>query len=187
MVKAFNTRVIVASAVVIIVAAGVLLSMGRVPFCECGTIKLWTSETVSSENSQQFADPYSFTHIIHGLAFYLLLRIFASRLPVGVRGVIAVAIEAFWEVIENTDFVINRYREETLSLDYYGDSVLNSVGDIIFTGIGFLIAARFPIWFSIAILVAIELLLLYFIRDNLTLNIVMLIRPIEAIKVWQLQ
>lgn len=162
-----------------------LFMMGQVPICKCGYVKLWHSEPVSAENSQHIADWYSLSHVIHGFGFYALLAWIAKSQPVGLRLVVAIIIEAAWEIFENTDFVINRYREVTISLDYFGDSVLNSVSDIGFMVLGFFLAGRLPVWFSLALVVALELIALIAIRDNLTLNIIMLLYPLEAIKTWQ--
>jgi len=171
---------------IVLVTIGVLFMMGRMPYCECGYVKFWHGERISSENSQHLTDPYTFSHIMHGFGFYFLLWLIAKRLPVRQRMVAAMLLEAIWEVLENTDFVINRYRTVTVSLDYYGDSILNSVGDILAAIFGFLLAARLPVWVSIAIFALLEVLLLMLVRDSLLLNIIMLIYPIEAIKNWQL-
>jgi len=174
-----------ASILIVAVAAALELAMGRVPWCTCGHIKLWHGVIKSSENSQQISDWYTFTHILHGIGFYLLLWLAARRVPPGVRFVMAVFLEAAWEVAENSPFIINRYRAATISLDYYGDSVINSMSDIAAMMLGFWIARNAPVWAAVAIVIAVEVLLLVIIRDNLTLNILMLIHPVDAIKHWQ--
>ena len=170
-----------------IIAAAVLtlLAMGQPPICRCGTVKLWQGEVMSAENSQQLADWYSPLHLIHGLLFYGLLWLIARRRPLGLRAQIALAIECGWEILENSPIIIDRYREATISLGYRGDSVINSVSDVVFMLIGFALAARLPVAVSIALAILLEVAVGYMIRDNLTLNIIMLVRPIEAIKRWQ--
>lgn len=170
----------------IVAAAVVLLFMGRLPWCACGTIKIWHGVVVSAENSQHIADWYTPSHIIHGIIFYAVLTWLAATQPFGFRLLLATLLEAGWEILENSDAVINRYREATIALDYFGDSVLNSVFDILFMIGGFCLAARLPVWVSIGFVILAELAVGYVIRDNLTLNILMLVYPIEAIRDWQL-
>lgn len=166
-----------------LVAILVLLAMRRPPICTCGTIALWGK--AGPTQSQMLADWYSASHIVHGFLFFGLLWLVARRLSVGWRLVIALLIECSWEVVENTPMVIDRYRAATVALGYTGDSILNSASDIIMMAIGFLAARRLPLWTSIAAVIVLELIPLAAIRDNLTLNIWMLVAPSKAILAWQ--
>jgi hypothetical protein len=166
-------------------AAVVLYAIGRLPICACGTVKLWHGAVYSSENSQHLTDWYSPTHVLHGLVFYMALHWLMPRWGLGPRLVAAAMLEAAWEIAVNTETVIQRYREATISLDYYGDSIVNSMADITMMCLGFMIAARAPAWVSVMLFVAAEIYLGLMIRDGLTLNVVMLVWPLEAIRTWQ--
>lgn len=171
--------------VIIIFSAGLLFVMGRTPTYKYGRVRLWSGDIHSNQNSQQIADPYTFTHIIHGAGFYGILYISARNLSLGARGIIAVALESSWEVLENTNMVIQRYRKETISLDYYGDSIINSVFDILASVLGFILASRLPVRITVIGVICIEVILIFCIRDSLFLNILMLIYPLKEIKLWQ--
>lgn len=167
------------------VVVAILFAMERPPICTCGFVKLWEGEVNGPGNSQHIADWYTPSHMIHGMLFFGLGWLLMRRRPVGVWLIMATILELAWEILENTPMVINRYREETMALGYSGDSILNSIADGDWMIAGFLIAARLPWKVTAAIIVMFELFTLYMIRDNLTLNIVMLVYPIDAIKLWQ--
>jgi hypothetical protein len=179
-------------ALAIAAAVGAIeLAMGRLPLCSCGSVKLWWGVVQSAENSQHIADWYSFSHVIHGLLFYFFAhllwrkwRLFGGRPAIWALP-IAVAFEGFWELLENSPLIINRYRAVTISFGYEGDSIVNSLSDIGFMVLGFILAMRLPVRASVVMAIAFELFTLVMIRDNLTLNVLMLVWPIEAIRHWQ--
>jgi hypothetical protein len=180
-----RTTLIVAG--IILAAALALYLMGHPLICKCGYVKLWHFDVVSSENSQHLIDWYTPSHLIHGFLFYGALWLLSRFVPLSfaMRLILAVVIEAAWEVIENTDFVINHYREMTISLDYYGDSVINSVSDILVMVLGYFMAARLPVWLTVTIAIALELFVGAMIRDNLTLNVLSFVWPVDAVLDWQ--
>jgi len=178
-------RAVLAAAVLVVLAAAILLAMGRNPMCTCGTVELWVGGRDSPKTSQMLADWYSLSHIVHGLLFYAALWLVARRWPVERRLLVALLVEASWEITENTPMVIDRYRTATAALGYTGDSVINSLSDIAMMAVGFLAARKLPPWIAIALLVALELLPLAVIRDNLTLNVWMLLWPNQALAAWQ--
>ncbi|WP_420142760.1 DUF2585 domain-containing protein [Sphingomonas sp.] len=177
-------RPILTVLVIVAAAAAILLAMGRPPVCTCGRIELWHG-AVDSGNSQHLFDWYSPSHVIHGFLFYAAGWLLLRRMPVRWRLVLATAIEAAWELAENSPAVIDRYRTATIALGYTGDSVINSVADIGCMMAGFALARRLPVTATIALAVLFELVTLAVIRDNLTLNVVMLLWPVEAIRQWQ--
>ena len=169
----------------IAVTAAILVAMGRPPICTCGEIDLWVGSADSPKTSQMLADWYSPSHIIHGFIFYAALWLVARKLPVEWRLAIAIFIEAAWEVIENTNWAIDRYREATIAVGYTGDSILNTMSDIAMMALGFWLARKLPLWVTVAAAIALELAALVAIRDNLTLNVWMFVAPSESIKAWQ--
>jgi hypothetical protein len=173
----------IAAIVAFFAVAALLWAMGRPPICTCGTVDLWGQ--VGPEQSQMLADWYSPSHFIHGLIFYAILWKVVPTWPVERRFLIAFLVEAAWEIAENTPLVIDRYREATMALGYSGDSILNSMSDIAMMGIGFLAARRLPVWASVALVIGLELFTLAVIRDNLTLNVWMLLWPTDFIRQWQ--
>jgi hypothetical protein len=178
-------RTAVAAHAIVALAAAIELAMGRHPICTCDSIDLWVGARDSPKTSQMLADWYSPSHLVHGLLFYALLWVVARRWPVERRFLAALLIESSWEVIENTPMVIDRYRQTAAALGYNGDSVLNSVSDVLMMCVGFIVARKLPVWASLALLVVLEIVPLFAIRDNLTLNILNLIAPSAAIAAWQ--
>ena len=172
---------------ILAIVAVILFLMGRTPFGPSGEAGFWSGDIESQFNSQRLFDPYTFTHIAHGIGFYLILLFLFPRTSLGRRLVLAVLLESGWEVFENTELVIERYRTVTLARGYYGDSILNVMGDILVTAVGFILAARLSLLrFILVAFILIEIILAFLIRDNLTLNILMLIYPIPEIRMWQL-
>jgi hypothetical protein len=173
------------AALLIVAAAAILLAMGRHPLCTCGSVELWVGARDSPRTSQMLADWYSFSHVVHGLLFYGALWLAARRWPVEWRFLAALLIEAAWEIAENTPLVIDRYREATAALGYSGDSVINSISDILMMGVGFYAARKLPLWGSVVLVLVLELVPLLVIRDNLTLNVWMLLAPSDSLRAWQ--
>lgn len=172
---------------VLIATAGFLeWRMGRPMKYRYGPVRAWSGDIKSDQNSQQIADPYTFTHVIHGAAFYGLTHVVFGSASVGLRAIVAMALESSWEVYENTDTIVERYRAGTISLGYYGDSLINSLADIVACGFGFLLAWRLPRATTLGWVIAVEIMLAFWIRDNLTLNIIMLLHPFDVIRRWQM-
>jgi hypothetical protein len=163
----------------------VLLAMGRVPICECGYVRLWVNQATGPENSQQIADWYTLSHVIHGFLFYGATWLLLRRWPASARLIVALVVECGWEIVENSPLIIERYRATTISLDYYGDSVLNSVCDVLAMVAGFALASRLPTRAVVILALAMELLAGIVIRDNLTLNVLMLVWPVGWVLRWQ--
>lgn len=184
--KAQKVQTILTVGVVLLLMIVLLRVQGRLFLCACGYFEIWTSDTCSSNNSQHLLDPYSFTHVLHGFLFFYLVALFFKRLARSWQLVLAIALEAVWEVFENSSFVIDRYRTATAALGYQGDTVVNSVGDLLCAVIGFQIARQVGVRWSLLLFLLFELILILWIYDSLLLQILMLIRPIEAIKAWQM-
>lgn len=182
----FRRGTLILMGVIALGMAAILLAMGRPPTCTCGFVKLWEGTVNSAGNSQHFSDWYSFSHITHGFLFYAgtwwLLR---QWMRIDTRLAIAVLLEAIWEIAENASFIIDRYRTMTIALGYAGDSVLNSLSDVVMMAAGFLFAAKVSVRVTLVVGFAFELLTLWAIRDNLTLNVLMLLHPVDAIRNWQ--
>jgi hypothetical protein len=180
-----RNRTILATVLLVIAAALLLFAMGRPPICTCGTIEFWVNEGDSAKTSQMLADWYSPSHIIHGFLFYFMLWLAARRWPIERRLLVAVLLETGWEILENTDWAINRYREATIAIGYTGDSILNTMSDILMMAIGFWLARKLPPWLTVVLAIVLEMAALAAVRDNLTLNIWMFLFPNDAIRAWQ--
>src|SRR5687768_11604814 len=181
-----NSAASITSLAILFAAIVSLLLLGRVWWCQAGDYSPWSWTVNSRHNSQHIIDPYSFTHILHGILEFWLIGLVFTKMPLAWRFVLAIFIESSWEVVENTNYIINRYREATISLDYYGDSIANSLFDIVCCGVGFAIAYHVRLWWSAAIFFATEAILLILIRDSLLLNLLMLVWPLDAVKQWQM-
>ena len=174
----------VPAALLALLTVAILFAMGRPPICTCGTIELWHG-AIDAGNSQHLSDWYSPSHFIHGMLFFGATWLVLHRAPMGWRLAVAVLIEGAWEIAENSPIIIDRYRTATIALGYSGDSIVNSFSDLGMMAAGFLFAARAPVWLTVAIASGLELLTLWIIRDNLTLNALMLVWPIDAVRIWQ--
>lgn len=162
-----------------------LATQGRIWWCKYADYNPWVSDAWSTHTSQHLFDPYVFTHILHGVLFYWLASLIFPKMSFGWRFFIAILAESAWEVLENSSYIIEKYRENTASLDYFGDSIFNSVGDVLACAFGFWLAYKLKFWWSLAFFLIVEIILLLTIRDSLLLNILLLVYPIDAIKNWQ--
>lgn len=170
---------------ILLITVGVLLILGRSWWCPVEDLRLASFDINSRHNSQHLFDPFSFSHFEHGVIFFIFLWYFFRNSSLVWRFTISVLLEASWEILENTSFIIDRYRTATIALDYYGDSILNSVSDLFYCSLGFYVASKLSLKMNLALLIIIELSLLYWIKDNLTLNVLMLVYPLQAVRLWQ--
>lgn len=180
-----RSRPLLVALPIILGTAAILWLMGRPPLCTCGTVDWWVGRADGPKTSQMLADWYSLSHVIHGVLFYAAFALLLPKVAVERRLLYALALECAWELIENSPVIINRYREATIALGYRGDSIVNSVSDIVMMALGFLLARKLPVWASVLLVVVLELIPLHVIRDNLTLNVWMLLAPSEWIRSWQ--
>lgn len=175
-----------AMAICVISLVIALYWQGRIWWCKVGDLSPWSSDIWTAHNSQHFFDPYTFTHILHGILYFWIINLLFKEMPLRWKFFLVVLVECLWEFVENSNFVIERYRAATISLDYFGDSILNALSDVLSCVFGAFLAYKLKFWQSLAYYVLTEIILLFWIRDNLTLNIIMLIYPIEWIKNWQM-
>ncbi len=180
----FSTYLLVGAAFIALQIVA-LLALGLPPICACGYVEWWHGNPSGPETSQHLADWYTYTHVIHGFGLYLLLWVLTPRMSVGLRLAIAIGLEAAWEIVENMPFIMDRYRHSALARGYFGDSIINSVFDTFAAAFGFVLARLLPVWTSVALVVAMELFAVYMIHDNLTLNIIQLVYPNDAVSRWQ--
>ncbi len=181
--KSFLPWLLILATVVLMIVK--LRLQGRIWWCNLGDYSLWSTDAWGSHNSQHLFDPYSLTHILHGVLYFWLISLIFHKMPIVWQFFLAIFVESAWEILENTNAIVEHYRTATLALNYYGDSVFNSLGDVLSSAIGFGIAYKLRFWRSLALFILIEVVLLFWIRDSLLVNIILLIYPVEAIKIWQ--
>ncbi len=180
-----RNRMAVMALIMVAASAALLLAMGRPPICTCGTVELWVNQGDSPKTSQMLADWYSPSHVIHGFLFYAFLWLTARRQPVERRFLMALLAEIAWEILENTEWAINRYREATIAIGYTGDSILNTRSDLGMMAAGFWLARTLPVWLTVVLAIFLEVVALLAVRDNLTLNIWMFLFPTDTVRAWQ--